>query len=340
VTDLFGALVARIMRVLGPRVLGVLGLLVALYVALLASDPNAKKLGNLIDVANLQGQYGVVTLGAALVIIIGGIDLSIGSVVGCAAVLFGVLMTEGIPPVLAVLSVLLFGAVIGLANGLLVTQLRLQPFLVTLCGMFVFRGVARLLGGTVSRTRSLEAHPEFRETLERVRYVLVGKDNTGELIFPAQFFLLLLLAAILGFFLHRTAYGRYWYAIGHSELAAKYAGVNVNRQRVVVYIVCSTLAGLAGVLLFLDTPSLQSDNAGLGWELYAILGAVLGGCSLRGGEGMAIGMVLGAMVLPVLERLMTFRGEKSDVIPVVIGLTLLLGAITDELIRRRSLVHR
>jgi ribose transport system permease protein len=183
-------------------------------------------------------------------------------------------------------------------------------------------------------------HPEFRGAYEWVRYILVGKDNTGELLFPAQFCILLILAAVLGFFLHRTAYGRYWYAIGHSELAAKYAGVNVNRQRVVVYVVCSTLAALAGVLLFLDSPSLQSDNAGLGWELYAILGAVLGGCSLRGGEGMAIGMVLGAMVLPVLERLMTFRAEKSDVIPVVIGLTLLLGAIMDELIRRRSRVNR
>jgi ribose transport system permease protein len=212
--------------------------------------------------------------------------------------------------------------------------------------MFVYRGVARLLGGlgtgkgTVSRTRSVEEHPDFLEPLREVRYFLTGKDATGELIFPAQFILLLVLAAVVGFFLHRTAYGRYWYAAGHNELAAKYAGVNVDRHRAVVYVVCSALAALGGVLLLLDAPSVQSDNGGFSLELYAILGAVLGGCSLRGGEGTAVGMVLGAMVLPVLENLVNFRGDNSDVIPAVIGLTLLLGTIVDELIRRRSRVHR
>jgi ribose transport system permease protein len=106
---------------------------------------------------------------------------------------------------------------------------------------------------------------------------------------------------------------------------------------VVVYVICSACAALVGVLLFLDMPSVQSDNAGLSWELYAILGAVLGGCSLRGGEGTAAGMVLGAMVLPVLENVVNFRGDRSDVIPAVIGLTLLFGTIIDELVRRRSL---
>lgn len=322
------------------RILGVLGLLVALYAALIASNPAAGKPDNLIDVANIQGRYGVITLGAALVIIIGGIDLSIGSVVGCAAVLFGVLMQEGVHPFAAVPLVILFGCLVGLTNGLLVTRLRLQPFLVTLCGMFVFRGAARLLGGTVSRTRVADAHPEFTEPLQQVRYLLVGKDATGELVFPAQFVLLLVLAAVVGFFLHRTAYGRYWYAIGHNELAAKYAGVNVDWQRVIVYVACSALAALGGVLLFLDTPSVQADSGGVGMELYAILGAVLGGCSLRGGEGTAVGMVLGAMVLPVLENLVSFRGMKSDVIPAVIGLTLLVGTIIDELIRRRSRTGR
>jgi ribose transport system permease protein len=324
------------------RILGVLGLLVLLYGALVTSHPNAGKADNLIDVASLQGRYGIITLGAALVIITGGIDLSVGSVIGCAAVLFGILMEKGVHPHLSVLIVLLFGAIVGAGNGWLITRLKLQPFLVTLCGMFVYRGLARILGsfgtggGTVSRTRSVNEHPDFLEPLVNLRYVLTGKDSTGELIFPAQFVLLLALAAVIGFFLHRTAYGRYWYAIGHNELAAKYAGVNVERHRAVGYIICSTLAALAGVLLFLDTPSVQSDSGGFSLELYAILGAVLGGCSLRGGEGTVVGMVLGAMVLPVLENLVNFRGDKSDVIPAVIGLTLLFGTIVDELIRRRS----
>ena len=118
-------------------------------------------------------------------------------------------------------------------------------------------------GQLISQSMTASAHPEFVWPVKALRYVLVGKDFSGVLLFPAQFVLLLALAAVLGFFLHRTAYGRYWYAIGHNELAAKYAGVSVDRQRVGVYVACSALAALAGVLLFLDMPSIQSDSAGL-----------------------------------------------------------------------------
>lgn len=321
------------------RIIGVLGLLAALYGGLVWSNPAAGGWDNLIDVANIQGRYGVLTLGAALVIIVGGIDLSVGSVVGCAAVLFGLLVGEGVHPFLALPLVLLAGATVGLGNGLLITGLRLQPFLVTLCGMFIYRGAARMLKKETTSIASLSADvPSFAEPLKQLRYALVGKDFSSELQFPAQFAILLGLAAVVGFVLHFTAYGRYWYAIGYNELAAKYAGVNVSRQRVAVYILCSTLAALGGVLLFLDSPAIQPDNAGNNLELYAILGAVLGGCSLRGGEGTAVGMVLGAMVLPVLESLVGMLGLGSNVIPAVIGLTLLFGTLIDELVRRRSRV--
>jgi ribose transport system permease protein len=193
-----------------------------------------------------------------------------------------------------------------------------------------------LLSGPVDLTRSIEAHPEFSASLQSLRFLLIGKDDNGALVFPAQFLIVLVLATILGFFLHRTAYGRYWYAIGHNEQAARYAGINVERQRIIVYVICSALAAFAGVLLLLNLSTVKPDSAGESKELYAILGAVLGGCSLRGGEGLAVGIVLGAMVLPVLENLVIFRGLKSDVIPAVIGLTLLFGTIVDELIRRQS----
>ena len=206
--------------------------------------------------------------------------------------------------------------------------------------MFVYRGAARMLGGVVGLPQGADASAGVVDALNTLNYVLLGKNEKGVLLFPAMFVLLLVLAAAVGFFLHRSAYGRYWYAIGHNELAAKYAGVNVDRQRTAVYVICSTLAALGGVLLLLDSSTIQADSAGAGLELYAILGAVLGGCSLRGGEGTAAGMVLGAMVLPVLETLVSFKGLKNNVIPAVIGLTLLFGTVVDELIRRRSRVHR
>jgi ribose transport system permease protein len=328
------------------RILGVLGLVVVLYAVLFNTHANAGRLDNLISVANLQGRYGLITLGVALVIITGGIDLSIGSVVGCGAILFGVLLMKGVHPYLALPIVVAFGVGIGLVNGLLVTRLKLQPFLVTLCGMFIIRGAARMLGrtvstgGTVSRAESIRVHPEFAGAIDNLVYDLIGKDAAGALVFPAMFVLLIAFAVVVGFFLHRTAYGRYWYAIGHNELAAKYAGVNVNRHRAVVYVICSALAALVGVLLFLSEPSVQPNNAGETMELVAILGAVLGGCSLRGGEGTAVGMVLGAMVLPVIESIVNFGGYHGDIIPIIVGITLLIGTIIDELIRRRSRVHR
>ncbi len=323
------------------RILGVLGLLIALYVALFDSNPGASSTRSLSSLANIQGRYGVITLGAALVIITGGIDLSVGSVVGCSIILFGTLIQKnGIHPFAAVPLVLLFGVMVGLANGLLITRLKLQSFLVTLCGMFIFRGAARMIGKDISVDVVAASRPEFADALNTLTYFLVGKDEKGALLFPAMFAVLIVLAAVVGFFLHRTAYGRYWYAIGHNEQAAKYAGVNVDRQRTIVYIICSTLAALCGILLFLDINTHQADSAGAGLELYAILGAVLGGCSLRGGEGTVVGMVLGAMVLPVLQKLLDFRALPNEVIPGVIGLTLLFGTIVDELIRRRSRIHR
>jgi len=322
------------------RILGVLGLLILLYAALFESNPGASSTRSLKSLANDQGRYGVVTIGAALVIITSGIDLSVGSVVGCSAILFGSLMRDGIHPYLALLLVLAFGATAGLVQGLLITRMKLQPFLVTLCGLFIFRGMARLITGVVNLSDVTETHPEFASALDTITFVLVGKDEKGVLVYPAMFLWFLILTGVVGFFLHRTAYGRYWYAIGYNEQAARYAGVNVTRHRTTVYLLCSTFAALGGILLFLDSSTIQADAAGAGDELKAILGAVLGGCSLRGGEGTAIGVVLGAMVLPVIERVVTFQGLGNNVIPVVIGLTLLVGTIVDELMRRRSRARR
>jgi len=144
--------------------------------------------------------------------------------------------------------------------------------------------------------------------------------------------------------LHRSVWGRYWYALGHNENAAKYAGIRVERNKYVVYILCSTLAALGGVLTLLDYGGVSPESIGESWELYAITGAVLGGCSLRGGDGSVLGMVLGAAVLPLLKNLISFVGSipwvvermKIDpIIPALIGLTLLFGTIADEYFRRR-----
>lgn len=331
------------------RIIGVVLLLAAMYGLLYWSDPtHAFKWSNLKDVLSQQAFFGVITIGVGVLILTGGIDLSIGSVVGFSAILFGVLMRNGVSPYAAAAVVVACGVVIGVINAGLITGLKLQPFLVTLCGLFVYRGAARMLspGRPVGLQQVLAANPEARGQLETLRSLLIGKDLTGELGFPMQVVVLLVVAAVVGVVVHASVYGRYWYAIGHNEQAARYAGINPSRHKFAVYTLCSALAALGGVLTLLDYSSATPETAGETWELYAITGAVLGGCSLRGGEGTVWGMVLGAAVLPLLKNLISFVGtvpwvlenikSVDPVIPALIGLTLLLGTIVDEFFRRRA----
>ena len=172
------------------RIAGVVILLIVLYSALFSSDPNAGSRSNLIDVANRQGFYAVLTLGVGLLIITGGIDLSIGSVVGLSAITFGTMMNDGYHPYVAAASAVFAGVGIGTTNGLLVPKLKLQPFLVTLCGLFVYRGVSRqLTNSPVGLQKVMNAHPEFTGAIGNLRTLFIGKDADGALSFPMLAFM-------------------------------------------------------------------------------------------------------------------------------------------------------
>src|SRR5262245_58644234 len=315
------------------RLLGVFLMVALLYGVLMASDANARTWSNHQTIANRLGFYGVLTVGVGVLILSGGIDLSIGSVVGLGAVCFGLMLERGTSPWLAALVVLAGSVLIGLTHGLLVTKLKLQPFLVTLCGLFIYRGLARLLApGAVGLGVNIQNEdPAFRSQVTTFRTLLVGEP----LGVPEQLLLLGVVAMVLGLFLHGTVHGRYLFAIGANEDAARYAGIATDRYKILAYVICSGLAGLGGILEMLETRSTLATNAGQLLELYAITGAVLGGCSLRGGEGSIPGMFLGAAVLPLLRQLCSFLGGRSELDYVVIGFALLLGTVADELLQRR-----
>lgn len=336
------------------RIAGVLILLILIYSALPFAHGNALDPSNLIDVANRQGMTGVITIGVAVLIITGAIDLSIGSVIAFSSVAFGMLVMYGINiagiqtgplhPFVAAPIVVVLGAVIGLVNGLLVTRLKLQSFLVTLCGLFVYRGLARYMivgSPTHPGLRTIvNETPSAEGPLNQLRYVLIGKDAQGVLQFPMEMVVTIVIGLVVGLVLHKSVVGRYWYAIGHNESAARYAGISTSRYRLVGFVISSTLASLCGVMWLLDYSEANPNTAGDMWELYAITGAVLGGCSLRGGEGTIVGAVLGAMVLPVLRNLVSFLNIADAIIPAVIGLTLLFGTLADEFFRRRSALRK
>lgn len=326
------------------RIAGVLALVIGLYGSLYLSNPAQFNSYVVVDLLNRHGFFGILSLGVGVLIITGGIDLSIGSVVALSAVGFGVLMRVGLPPLVAAAVVLTGGASIGLIHGLLVTWGRLQPFLVTLCGLFVYRGLARTVSGigekTAEQTVSLytirDAAPDSAGTIDWLRTVVVGKESDGALNIPMEFIWMLMLAGMLAGILHGSAYGRYWYAIGHNEQAARYSGVNATRHRVIVFVISSLCAAAGGIILLLDFASVDPASDGGEFELLAITGAVIGGCSLRGGEGTILGIFLGAAILPAINKLNIFLGVPNTVIPIVIGLTLLTGAGLDEWLRRRA----
>lgn len=329
------------------RILGVLILVCTLYALLLASDEGARSVQNHQNIARRIGEWGILTLGAAFVIITGGIDLSIGSVVCLSAVSFGILLENGANPILASLLVLFLSGLIGIFHGIMITRLNLQPFVVTLCGLFIYRGMAQFLTlidfkkllstgfsgpGRLLRDSSRDVGVGGRTDL--VDFFLMEQGDIFGI--PTPLVIFLVLAIFAGIFLHASVYGRYLFALGYNEQATRYAGVNTDRYKVLAYFLCSLLAGLGGLLFLMKINSASPSNAGNWFELYAITGAVLGGTSLRGGEGTIIGIILGTAVLPLLKTLVIFAGIPSDMEFSAIGLALLLGTLADELLRRRS----
>jgi ribose transport system permease protein len=313
------------------KLLGLALFLLVLYVLLLLADPGARSALNHFNLGKRIGLYGIISLGAAILIISGGIDLSVGSVIGlCATVMAMLLVDYGWPPLAAIGAVLALGACIGLANGLLVTQLRVQAFVVTLCGLFIYRGAARWLSG--DQVKGLGA------SFPTLKYWLYeSKDVLG---LPMSLVIFSVLAAAAAVFLHLSVYGRYLFAIGSNEAAARYAGIATNRYKVLAYVMCSTLAAFFGILLLMELNSAQPSETGSFMELYAIAGAVLGGCSLRGGEGTVLGVLIGTTILWMLPNFTKMWGVPSELEYTVVGGALLLGALLDELLRRRSAKRR
>ena len=282
---------------------------------------------NLVNTANLIGLYGVFSLGLGLVIITGGIDLSVGSM--CA--LTGIILTMGVtewgwPWPVAAGVVLVVSAVLGGTHGLLVTKAKLQPFIVTLCGLLIYRGAARYMAGDSTRgfSGAKGVEPLFSLASGKVFGI------------PAPFIILILLSIVMWFVLHRSIYGRYLLAVGRNEQAARFSGINTQLVTASAYVIAGVLTGVSGILIAVYTKSVGPSNHGNFYELYGIAAAVLGGCSLRGGEGSVVGIVIGTALLIVLQNLVNLLGIDSSLNFAVMGGVVLLGVLADQFFKRRS----
>lgn len=318
------------------NVLGVLALLVAVCLLTAAASEHFATAYNAENLLRRTALFGLLGLGAAFVIVTGGIDLSIGSIVCLVGCLTPWLIVEHEwSPAAAVTTMLAASAGLGVVHGLLVTRLKLQPFLVTLCGLLVYRGIARGITGDRSQG--------FRGGSTDLRAWGNGRLDVGldGFAVPTPAVVLTVVALVAAVVLGRTVYGRYLRAIGRSETAARYAGVATDRCVVGAYTICALLAGLGGLLFVFDVGSAQPADFGNVYELYAIAAAVIGGCSLRGGEVSVLGVVLGAAVMQVLRNAITLVETIPDAIEyAVIGGVILGGAVVDVVVERLVAARR
>ncbi len=280
---------------------------------------------NISNTANLIGLYGLFSIGEGFVIITGGIDLSIGSVFALLGVIFISLVTSfALNWVVAVLIVVALGVVIGLLHGFLITRMRLQPFVVTLCGLLIYRGVARYY------TDDGTAGFDFGQSFPTLDWL-----TTGRLFgVPMSFVIFVVAAIVMGVLLHRSVFGRYLFAVGKNEEAARYSGINTKAVIVAAYVICSGLAGISSIYFAMYTRSISPASHGTFYELYGIAAAVLGGCSLRGGEGSIIGIALGAVLLQILQNLVNLLGIPSSLNFAVMGGVILAGVLMDGQLQR------
>ena len=317
------------------RTLGIFTLLVVVYFATwLMSDffTGRQSFLSAFNQENLLRRtalFGIIGVGVAFVIITGGIDLSIGSVVCLIGVGFPWLAVQMEQPLwLALLLALVASLLIGLAHGLLITKMKLQPFVVTLCGLLIYRGITR--GFTNDQTAG------FHGELKGLRWLANGEIPITETFgLPVPCLILAVVAILAGLFLNRTIYGRYLLALGNNEEAARFSGINTDRMTILAYVICSFLAGLGGLLFVLDTNSAQPVDFGNFYELFAIAAAVLGGCSLRGGSGTIIGVIIGTALIQLLRNMITLVDEIPQNIEfAVIGAVILAGVLADEVAKR------
>jgi ribose transport system permease protein len=298
--------------------LGILVLVVGAVVSVI--NPRFLSPVNLANTANLIGLFGLFSVAQAFVIVTAGIELSVGSVIALLGVIFvDLIVSHDVPWPAAIAVVLLVGCLIGLVHGWLITRLKLQPFVVTLCGLLIYRGIARFY------TADGTAGFSFDDSFPMLEWLVSGR-TAGV---PHSIMAFGVVAVLAWFVLHRTVLGRHLFAVGKNAEAARFSGIATDRVIVLAYVICALLTALSAIFFAMYTRSIQPSSHGNFYELYGIAAAVLGGFSLRGGEGSIVGVVLGVILLQVLQNLVNLLGIPSSLNFAVMGSVILIGVVAD-----------
>ncbi|MDO4764853.1 MAG: ABC transporter permease [Eubacteriales bacterium] len=284
------------------------------------------------NIAKSAYYIAFLAIGVTFVISTGGIDLSIGTVAICSALIGGTLMEKGLPMWLVLIVILLVGCTFGLINGLMVSKLGLPAFIATLGTMMMSRG----LGSIISKTRTISfPQGEADGAWFRELFMITGADGVLPKNFPTGFVLMAVFALVMAIVLNKTKVGRYILSIGSNKEATRLSGINVAKYETISYVISGFFAALAGIA-YVAVFSTAQPNTGNGFELDAIAGVVIGGTSLAGGVGSIFGTIIGVFIMTVLKIGFPYIGVQSHYQLFITGIILVFAVYMDILNRKRK----
>lgn len=291
--------------------------LIFLVIVIGAISPDFRTVNNFLSLLRQSAINGLIAFGMTCVILTGGIDLSVGSVLALTSIICAHTIKIGLPAPLSMLIALIFGIILGAISGLMVTKSRLQPFIATLITMTGYRGLTMILSGgkPISRLGN---------------NLLLNQIGKGSFLgIPIPVWILIIFFAIFLFVLKKTVLGRQIYATGSNAKAAELAGININNIKLIVYAVSGFMASLSGLILVSRLGSAQ-PTLGSGYELDAIAAVALGGTSMTGGRGKITGSLIGILIIAVLNNGLNIIGVSSYYQDVVKALVIFLAVISDR----------
>lgn len=301
--------------------IGVLGALVLLCVVISIANPAFYSASNLINLARQTSYVVIIAIFMTMVIIVGGMDLSVGSVIGVSGIAVAMFLKMGLPIPIAVVASMVVASLVGLFNGTLIVLVRMPAFIVTLGTMYIARGICNGL------TKGVPVYPLPEN------FSVIGNGTLFGV--PGSVFFVIMVAFILDFILKNTTFGRSVYAIGGNEETARLSGINVTRIKIMIYLLSSLAAAAAGVIMTSRIESGQT-SLGQGWEMTVIASAIIGGTSMLGGSGTVLGTVLGAALMSVISNGMIIMNVSVYWQNIAIGAIIVLSVAIDLISKRRA----
>ncbi|MES1040686.1 MULTISPECIES: ABC transporter permease [Peribacillus] len=291
--------------------------LVLLFIVITVLNPSFMEPNNILNLLRQTSINALIAFGMTFIILTGGIDLSVGSILALSSALMAGMMVSGLDPILAILIGILLGAIMGVINGILVSKGKMAPFIVTLATMTIFRGLTLVY---------TDGKP-ITGIGDSVMFQMLGRGYFLGVPVPAV--VMVIAFFILWFLLHKTSFGRKTYAIGGNERASRISGIKVDRVKVAIYGLAGTMAAIAGAILTSRLNSAQ-PTAGQSYEMDAIAAVVLGGTSLSGGKGRLFGTLVGVLIIGTLNNGMNLLGVSSFYQQVVKGAVILIAVLLDR----------